>query len=257
MKKIIFSEQQIQEIIELYTKKQISMVKIGKQYNVSNKTIKRVLDKYDIKSRGNRKYFIKENIFNKIDSAEKAYWLGFILADGYINIPRKRVQIKLGEKDREHLLKFINFIGGDEKMLKKENNSITGNNIYYIAVNSLIMVKDLIDKNIFQGKSGKEKWYNVKEEFILDYIRGIIDGDGNINNKNFNICNSEEVLQNIKEYFCKKYNINNDIKILEHYNTKRLTICKNRKEILNDLYYKDCVCLERKRKIVNDLYCRD
>ena len=50
------------------------------------------------------------NIFNKIDSEEKAYWLGFIVADGYLNINKHMLRIKLGNRDRSHLIKFIKFI---------------------------------------------------------------------------------------------------------------------------------------------------
>ena len=33
------------------------------------------------------------HIFDKIDSQEKAYWLGFILADGYLNTERHMLRI--------------------------------------------------------------------------------------------------------------------------------------------------------------------
>ena len=32
-----------------------------------------------------RKYNVNDNYFNKIDNEEKAYWLGFLLADGCIH----------------------------------------------------------------------------------------------------------------------------------------------------------------------------
>ena len=42
-----------------------------------------------------RKYNFNENYFENIDSIEKAYWLGFIAADGYIT-RRKSGQAVLG-----------------------------------------------------------------------------------------------------------------------------------------------------------------
>lgn len=33
---------------------------------------------------GNRKYYFNNLYFDSIDSEEKAYWLGFFYADGYI-----------------------------------------------------------------------------------------------------------------------------------------------------------------------------
>ncbi len=67
------------------------------------------------------------HIFDNIDSAEKAYWLGFIIADGYLNDDKNMLRIKLGDKDKIHLEKFINFLGGDLSMLKSEIHNITGN----------------------------------------------------------------------------------------------------------------------------------
>ena len=67
------------------------------------------------------------HIFDDIDSSEKAYWLGFIIADGYLNDDKNMLRIKLGDKDKNHLIKFIKFLGGDLSMLKNEIHNTTGN----------------------------------------------------------------------------------------------------------------------------------
>jgi len=67
------------------------------------------------------------HIFDKINTPEKAYWLGFIVADGYLNVERRMLRIKLGNKDKHHLEKFILFLNGDNTMLKSETHNITGN----------------------------------------------------------------------------------------------------------------------------------
>ena len=67
------------------------------------------------------------HIFDNIDNPEKAYWLGFIVADGYLNKEKRMLRIKLGDIDKHHLEKFINFLGGDYSMLKSEKHNITGN----------------------------------------------------------------------------------------------------------------------------------
>ena len=67
------------------------------------------------------------HIFDNIDSAEKAYWLGFIVADGYLNDDKNMLRIKLGDKDKIHLEKFINFLGKKISKIKRKKHSITGN----------------------------------------------------------------------------------------------------------------------------------
>lgn len=37
------------------------------------------------------------------------------------------LRIKLGDIDKQHLIKFINFVGGDISMLKSEKHNITKN----------------------------------------------------------------------------------------------------------------------------------
>ena len=44
-------------------------------------------------------YYLNENYFEKIDTEEKAYWLGFIYADGYIT--GDKLGISLAKCDKE------------------------------------------------------------------------------------------------------------------------------------------------------------
>jgi len=49
-----------------------------------------------------------KRFFETIDTKQKAYWLGFIAADGYVN--SKRLTIKLSPKDQERIDLFIQHI---------------------------------------------------------------------------------------------------------------------------------------------------
>lgn len=247
-KRIQFNDTQIKDIINRYESGE-SALSIGRVYNVSNKTIQRLLEKHNIKNRGNRKHFYKEDIFKKIDTAEKAYWIGFITADGYINEERGFMRIKLQECDRPHLSKFVKFIKGDEGMIKHEHHNITGNKQYYVEVNGKNFIDSLVALGIRQKKSTNEKWCEqIPEKYIKDYIRGIVDGDGHIELSRMDICNSYEVLSKIQEYLIPICYITKG-KITDHSNTNRIYICKNLDLVLEHLYYKKCVSLDRKQNI--------
>ena len=63
------------------------------------------------------KYYFNKNYFDIIDNSEKAYWLGFIWADGYV-CKRKRkgnhieydFKLSLSRIDTDHLEKFKQFV---------------------------------------------------------------------------------------------------------------------------------------------------
>lgn len=63
------------------------MRQIEREYGVTRQSVAIFLEKEKIKTtKGNhfRKYTHDYNFFKNIDTEEKAYWLGFMFADGYI-----------------------------------------------------------------------------------------------------------------------------------------------------------------------------
>ena len=180
MKKNNFTNEQMKDILELYNSGN-SIYAISKLYNVTHKVINRIIIENNlIKRDGRKKHFYNQTIFNNIDSPEKAYWLGFILADGYINEKKAFMRIKLQECDKNHLDKFVKFIDGDKGMIKYETHNITYNKQYYVEVNGREFIKSLNNHNIRQGKSSKEHIAKIPFEYRKDYIRGLFDGDGTI-----------------------------------------------------------------------------
>lgn len=197
------------------------------------------------------------NIFNKIDNEEKAYWLGFIVADGYLNINKRTLRIKLGNRDRNHLIKFIKFVGGNEEMLKSEIHSETGNENFYVSLYSKEVMNDLLSLGIEQAKSGKEKVCNIDKKYYRDFIRGLWDGDGFIreNLSGIGLVGSEEVLAFVQNYFNDSLGVK-PLKIYPHCNTFKIEYRSTRKAIpliLNHLYGDKDVALDRKKELATKI----
>lgn len=197
------------------------------------------------------------NIFNKIDNEEKAYWLGFIVADGYLNINKHMLRIKLGNRDRSHLIKFIKFVGGNEEMLKSEIHSETGNENFYVSLYSKEVMNDLLSLGIEQAKSGKEKVCNINKKYYRDFIRGLWDGDGFIreNLSGIGLVGSEEVLAFVQNYFNNSLGVK-PLKIYPHCNTFKIEYRSTRKAIpliLNHLYGDKDVALDRKKELATKI----
>lgn len=81
--------EKLKELYDMYQKSTgISWRKILENNEVSTKSPYYVLKKLGLKAKSNldcqRKQELKEDFFEKINSEEKAYWLGFMFADGNV-----------------------------------------------------------------------------------------------------------------------------------------------------------------------------
>lgn len=187
-------------------------------YGIWGPAFKRILKAYNIDQQIKRKSYNRDK-FEVIDSEEKAYWLGFILADG--SIFKNELRIKLSEKDRKHLVKFINFMesnGENGLHIQEETHGITGNKLVKVVCCDKKLVSDLKKYGLEQNKSMREKPYlDLPEEYIPHYIRGILDGDGSIYSdlKTISFVGSQDVLEFIKSILQNKLKVR-DNKLQTH-----------------------------------------
>lgn len=127
---------------------------------------------------------VNDHYFENIDSKEKAYWLGFLYADGYNN--GKEIEFCLKEKDKYAIEFFKEAISSKHKISKKsiklnENIFIA----YRISIKSHVMASDLIKWECLPRKSLCIKFPPISKNLYSHFIRGFFDGDGCIyENKN-------------------------------------------------------------------------
>lgn len=133
------------------------------------------------------KYTYDRNYFETIDSADKAYWLGFIHADGCVSINDKlnscELSIKLQSKDINHLRKFNKCINGNNKIDTFYRECNLNGKIFngcQIRLYSEKIVHDLSKYGIVPNKSLVIGFPNLPTSLIPDFIRGVFDGDGSI-----------------------------------------------------------------------------
>jgi len=169
------------------------------------------------------------------DTPEAYYWIGFIMADGYLMYYNdKPHSIGIEIIDKEHLQKFINFLNIDKVPLKKNNN-------YYVNICDKQNVQKITNKfNIKRKKTYNppEPLINVDKKLLLSLITGFIDGDGSIYWKNIkrlqieNNINWKKYLEYIGDFLYNYFNIDGPIILYDrHYNnvnTCVLAISKNK-----------------------------
>lgn len=249
MKKIEFSQEQIEDILNKYNNENWSQQKIADFYQVSRTVIKRILKTQSegivIRDRTS-KYKYQQDIFEIIDTAEKAYWLGFLAADGcnYQREHNASIIISIHEKDIEHLNKFKQFCGTNAEIKSYIGYEGFSNQtpMCKITLNSKRISNDLIDKGILPNKSLILQPPNISKEFYKPFILGYFDGDGSIsktsqyNNYSISIQGTKEILT----WICET--LNWDAKLEKRNNNS------------NNSYYIRCGGTNKPYQILNQLY---
>jgi transcriptional regulator with XRE-family HTH domain len=207
------------EICNLYKINKLSIAKIAKLMNCSTPTIHQILRKYKIQTRSLSKaaqiYNLDETYFDKIDTEEKAYFLGLLYADGNNFTPNHTVSISLQESDKEILIKFKNAIKSTrpiEKIIKKLKNRQTQ---YRVNITNSNFSKILFNKGLIPNKSLILTYPTfLSPSLNTSFIRGYFDGDGCIysNFKNhdysFSIVGTKKLLTNIQNIMIKDLKLN-------------------------------------------------
>lgn len=106
-------------ILENYLQQKMSYQKISDKEGISKSKVKYWVDKYSLQelSTFNKEYQkdVDHKLFNKIDSKEKAYLVGFMLGDGYINI-NGDVSFGVSIKDKKLLYDISNWFPWETKV---------------------------------------------------------------------------------------------------------------------------------------------
>lgn len=198
------------KIVKMYTEDKISGCKISKELDISLYTVYSVLESKNIKRRSNsinsKKYKCNDNFFNIIDTEEKAYWLGFMYADGYIISDRDAIGLSLSAEDINHLEKFLASLNANNKISRYTNN--INREYARVIIYSNKLKNDLISHGCLENKTFKLVFPNIDGNLIRHFIRGYFDGDGSLSKhkaKNgytyrFRLCGTSSFLNSVLKY---------------------------------------------------------
>lgn len=232
---------------DYYNKKNIFLCE---KYHCSDETLRKFLRKNDIKRKLNKQIILNEDFFEIIDSEEKAYFLGFICADGSINERNGKLSFTLNPKDINILYKFrsmlkINIPISQRTYNDKRNNSKI--NTSGIQIYSRKIINDLSLLGVNQNKSNTLDLPNINKNLIRHFIRGMFDGDGHIGTQ-CSLISTMECLNSICAYL-KEFDIhsrNYTETINEKKNVFKKLYGKDRIKLLRLLYDNSNIYLERK-----------
>lgn len=245
------------------------------EYANSSISIRELADKYNIQrqvftgwllAKGwpciNRraKRSFNTDFFDSIDTEEKAYWLGFLFADGAITQHKKSYNIELSLKidDAEHVKKYAKAIG-------KEYVNCKSTYRCRCILGSKHMFDILYSYGCTPRKSLTLKFPSntifKNDDLIRHFIRGYVDGDGCISYASkdhkkmcVSILGTKDFLDGIQKHYGSSKNYsknskNQDTTLVVQFSTRQGL------DFLNWLYKDATIYLERKYKKYEE-YCR-
>lgn len=177
-----------------------------RNFNHTYGTIKKIFKDIGIVSpSGGTKFRWDDTFFDSIDTEDKAYWLGFISADGYIQ--HNKIGISLAVIDKNHLEKFVKSIGAQHpvRIYRKQNFKSTCR----VEVFSKHAVNSLKKLGVGERKSHTLRPCKaIPRELMRHYWRGLLDGDGwitkNTGQRSLGLCGSLHTVVGFK-LFVKRY----------------------------------------------------
>lgn len=180
-----YTEEEKLRIVDDMINSNLTYKELMEKHSIGARSYKKLRDEYNIRKIAirNKKFKVNDDYFEIIDTEEKAYWLGFLYADGCVARKGNYYTIKIDQAlyDYEHVLKFKEAINSTYPV-KIYNDTESGH--ARIIVGSKKVYDDLIDKGCYPNKT-KELLFPTYEQvpkgLMWSFIRGYFDGNGTIN----------------------------------------------------------------------------
>ncbi len=192
------------------------------------------------------------------------YIIGYIVADG--NLSKDKRHISIVSKDIEHLYK-INASLELKCLPKMKSNGKNKNKIYGdLQFSDVTFYRYLQSIGLGPNKSLVLGPVKITSEFFSDFLRGVIDGDGSIQSWKHSqnahvqwilkiVSGSKELAYWLHTEIEKRYSVTGKVHVRKNNVKNPIYIIKFGKlacqRIIKEIYYTDCLCLERKLKLVH------
>jgi intein/homing endonuclease len=259
----------VQKVINLRNQK-LSVVKIAEIVSSYSTKVSKILRENgfivkDRKGSGRKRIYKCNDYFLKqIDSEEKAYFLGFMMADGCIT-GKNTISIILDKKDESHLLKIRNLLSSSNpikhfKSRFSEKHRFTDK--VKLSIESDILFLSLEENGCTKRKTNTLKFPKLRSDLENHFIRGYFDGDGSVyktgkNTLGFSFLGTLEFISEIhkrmsfskakiqkekrsaKNVYYVNYGGHNCAKLFYDYLYNNATIFLERKKIIFDKYFNE------------------
>lgn len=264
------TDMQIAEVCRRYQAGESSKA-LAKEFDVSAPAICGLLERRNIARREQslvqRRYTCNHTFFSSIDSEEKAYWLGFIAADGYISNSKESksaLVLVLQWIDKDHLVQLQETLQSTHPV-KEYHYSYQ--DMAKLFIRSEQLTHDLATYGIVGNKTFSLQWPSLPYDLLRHFLRGYVDGDGGFytsktaykrKNVIFSVTSNEQFLEGMQQFLMSSLGLPKTIHSQRHKESPifMLRYCgRNQVERIVSWLYKDAtVYLPRKyTKIIDYL----
>lgn len=209
---------------------------LAPEFGVSINSVGRILRRRGIEVRSmsetHRHHKCDHHFFDQVDTEEKAYWLGFIAADGYIGKPDSTnssvLVVSLSPMDKDHLYRLRSSLKSTHSIYEYDysESAQRGKAVPYASFNirSPELVAGLARFGIVSRKSQIIRWPELPDPLLRHFLRGNFDGDGTwnlrVSYKNgqrqpdwkadvaFRLSSNREFLEGCQQYMMRACNLN-------------------------------------------------
>ena len=144
---------------------------------------------------------IKEDYFKTIDTKEKAYWLGFLCADGHVNKKETRLQLHLSAKDDDQIDRFIEAVNANPKKKRYYGPYETSGKSVQIGISNEKFVSHLVNHGCSPVKTNELSLPRLEDDCLnLAFLMGFFDGDGKENGCEL-FSSNRKLLDQIKSHY--------------------------------------------------------
>ena len=177
---------------------------IGDRFGITRVAVRHWRQKFDIppspiRGIGSTKYQFDRSFFASIDSPEKAYILGFIIADGSIHRNGKSISIAIKEEDVGLLSHIRSSIGSQSPITAKHCTKGYGDHtLSVLNICGVELVKDLTSLGVFHDKTTTATYPPIPRELESHLVRGLIDGDGSITKRYFVLIGTGALISGVR-----------------------------------------------------------
>lgn len=184
-------------LITEYIQFKKSISQISRDSSVSKNIVKKCLQVYRIPIRSAQESLSKtedKHLF-VIDSAEKAFLLGYIFTDGDLVFDRtlKKHYLKLYSKHRPVIETIHKLTKSKVKIQFRKANtfkSIIQSEIYFFQITDQVLIDDLINIGMTTKKNQDLEFPDIPERFYSHFIRGCWGGSGHVGEHNNRVISS-------------------------------------------------------------------